>query len=150
MRHIAALYESLITHHNALKSLQREYKRHLERERALGDILDSLRSGYNPNYQDMAVLEAVRGWEYFAGLPHIGEEEKAEEETSEEGDGEKEPVEELEEGAWTEEQLQADLPKLLKTDHVSLLVEHDKHIGSGSAQSGEHLTTLSSYHACCS
>lgn len=128
-----------MTHHNALKSLQREYKRHLEREKALGDILDSLRSGYNPNYQDMAVLEAVRGWEYFAGLPHIGEEEKTEEETSEEGTDEgSAPAEELGEGEWTEEQLQKDLPNLLKTDHISLLVEHDKHIGSAGAASSEY------------
>jgi len=56
-----ALYTSLVTHHNALKSLQREHKKRLEREKQLSDILDTLRHGYNPNYQDMAVLEAVRG-----------------------------------------------------------------------------------------
>src|ERR1700758_2722806 len=78
MTYTIALYTSLITHHNALKSLQREHKKHLEREKQLSDILDTLRHGYNPNYQDMAVLEAVRGWEYLAGLPHIGEAEREE------------------------------------------------------------------------
>src|ERR1700691_5665377 len=87
-----AFYTSLITHSNALKSLQREHQKALERTKALEEILSSLRAGYNPNYQDMAVLEAVRGWEYHAGLPHITgednpekEEEKGEEEGSDEG-----------------------------------------------------------------
>ena len=63
-----------------------------ERDRTLGEILNTLREGYNPNYQDMAVLEAVRGWEVIEGLPHIGTDEEVpkresvqEEETLEEG-----------------------------------------------------------------
>ena len=59
--------------------MQLEHQKHLEREKALGDILDSLRTGYNPNYQDMAVLEAVRGWEHFAGLTDINDVKKDEE-----------------------------------------------------------------------
>lgn len=136
-----ALYISLIKHSNALSSLQREHKKHLEREKALGDILDALRSGYNPNYQDMAVLEAVRGWEQLAGLPasNVRDQEK---------ENEKEPetdpaivvhdsttetpaeVEELEEGAWTAEQLENDLDGLLDSDYVSLLLEHDEHVNT--------------------
>ncbi|KAA1465898.1 hypothetical protein DENSPDRAFT_925436 [Dentipellis sp. KUC8613] len=140
------LYTSIIAHHNALKSLQREHKKHVERENALGDILDQLRRGYNPNYQDMAVLEAVRGWEFLAGLPHIGEEEREEGSDDEPAAKEekKEEEEELEEGMWTAEQLDNGLDTLLNTDYTSLLVEHDKHVGPKDA--GESLLyDLSAY-----
>lgn len=130
MTHATALYASLITHHNALKSLRREHKKHLEREKQLSDILDTLRHGYNPNYQDMAVLEAVRGWEYLAGLPHIGEAER--EEGTDEEDGATanidEVKEELEDGEWSAEQLEQQLDELLRVDHVSLLMEHDSYV----------------------
>ena len=136
---LPALYASLVAHANALKSLQREHKKHLEREKSLGDILNSLRSGYNPNYQDMAVLEAVRGWEYHAGLPHIGVEEDAENKDEEGSDDVEEAPEaveeELEEGMWTAERLEKDLDGLLKADYVSLLMEHDTHIGASSTES---------------
>ncbi|KAI0319177.1 glucosidase II beta subunit-like-domain-containing protein, partial [Amylostereum chailletii] len=121
------LYTSLISHSNALKSLQREHKKHLEREKALGDILDTLRRGYNPNYQDMAVLEAVRGWEYLEKLPHINDVSRDESGKSEESEEEEE--EELEEGMWTADELDTKLDPLLRTDYVSLLLEHDNHVG---------------------
>jgi len=130
-------YQSLITHHHALRSLQREHKKHLERERVLGDILDTLRSGYNPNYQDMAVLEAVRGWEFQAGLPHINDVKK-DDEGSDEGDesqGQDEPEEVLEEGMWTTGQLEYQLDGLLNSDYESLLLEHEKHIGASASVS---------------
>lgn len=135
---LAALYQNLIKHHQALKSLQREHKEHLEREKALGDILNSLRSGYNPNYQDMAVLEAVRGWEFYAHLPHINDVNKGEEEVTDEEAGEDTPEteeEELEEGWWTAEQLEKDLDSLINTNHESLLLEHDKHVGAPTSES---------------
>ncbi|VDB86795.1 unnamed protein product [Peniophora sp. CBMAI 1063] len=118
------LYQSLIEHANALKSLQREHEKHLEREQALGDILDSLRRGYNPNYQDMAVLEAVRGWEQLAGLKHIGHED--EEEAASDAEPPAAEEEELEEGMWSALELEENLGDLLDTDYVSLLLEHDK------------------------
>ena len=49
-------------HHYALRSLRREHQHLVEREKQLGDILNPLRSGYNPNYQDMAVLETIESW----------------------------------------------------------------------------------------
>ncbi|KAI9466553.1 glucosidase II beta subunit-like-domain-containing protein [Lactarius psammicola] len=134
------LYASLITHHNALRSLQREYQKHLEREKQLGDILDNLRRGYNPNYQDMAVLEAVRGWEQLAHLPHIGEAER--EEGSDVDEEVTTPVEgseeELEEGEWTSLQLESELDGLLGVDHISLLMEHDAHVDDASSVSPQH------------
>ncbi|KZT12656.1 uncharacterized protein LAESUDRAFT_668484 [Laetiporus sulphureus 93-53] len=127
------LYISLMEHVRALKSLQREHKKHIEREKALGDILDALRVGYNPNYQDMAVLEAVRGWEALAGLPHINDVRKEDGTT----DGQSQVVseqqmDEVEEGMWTAERLDKELDSLLKTDYESLLLEHEKHIGTSS------------------
>lgn len=112
--------------------MQREHAKHLEREKALGLILDTLRTGYNPNYQDMAVLEAVRGWEELASLPHINDVGK-----DKEGDNKDEAVKEeaiseteepLEEGVWTADQLQNQLDALLSTDYVSLLLEHEEFI----------------------
>ncbi|KAG6333511.1 hypothetical protein ID866_5574 [Astraeus odoratus] len=130
------LYQSLLTHYTALKSLQHEYKKHLEREKALGEVLDALRTGYNPNYQDMAVLEAVRGWETLAGLPHINDVRKAEEEGSSVGATEtaREDTkgEDTEEGLWSPERIERELNKLLKVDHVSLLLEHEKLVGEPS------------------
>lgn len=132
------MYQNLIKHHQALKSLNREHKEHLERERALGDILNALRTGYNPNYQDMAVLEAVRGWEHFAGLPHINDVKKDEEvsDESEEGSDDIEgEEEEVDESWWTKEQLDRDLLPLLSTNFESLLLEHEKHIGTSATES---------------
>ena len=132
---VLALYQSLKTHHTALKSLQREHKKQLEREKALGDILDQLRTGYNPNYQDMAVLEAVRGWEQLSGLPHINDVGKEDENDDELGSDDVEDAaaddeEELEEGMWTAMQLEHQLDDLLRTDYDGLLIEHDKHVGA--------------------
>lgn len=126
-----ALYLSIIEHSNALKSLQREHQKHLEREKALGEILDTLRTGYNPNYQDMAVLEAVRGWEELAGLPHINDVNKASPEGDDEGDDEnKEETTEdvLDDGTWSAEKLETELNMLVASDYVSLLLEHEEHI----------------------
>lgn len=123
-----ALMQSLDTHRKALKSLKREHDKHLEREKALGEILDALRTGYNPNYQDMAVLEAVRGWEELAGLPHIndvGKDEAVKAEVKSEGNS---PEESLEPEMWSTSQLESGLDDLLETDHVSLLLEHEEHL----------------------
>ena len=129
-----ALYISLREHSAALKALQQEHKNHLEREKTLGDILNTLRSGYNPNYQDMAVLEAVRGWEELAGLPHINdvgkdsvageskENQPADTSTTSKDD------EENDQDVWTSERLENDLDHLLNVDHVSLLIAHDEHV----------------------
>lgn len=135
---LSPLYQSLLEQHTALKSLQHEYKKHLEREQALGDVLDSLRTGYNPNYQDMAVLEAVRGWETLAGLPHINDVRKGEDEGSAAGIPESTKVEDKKEEntddeLWSADRIERELGKLLKVDHVSLLLEHEKLVGEHSS-----------------
>lgn len=121
-----------------MRSLQIEHKKHLQREKELSNILDSLRTGYNPNYQDMAVLEAVRGWEEIAGLPHINDVGKDAVSDEEAGIDDKEgsevaatPVAEEEESEmWTAEELESDLDELLKSDYISLLLEHDEYVQS--------------------
>lgn len=130
-----ALMQSLDTHRKALKSLQREHDKHLEREKALGQILDALRTGYNPNYQDMAVLEAVRGWEELAGLPHINDVGKDEETKPEVKSEESSPEEEVDPEMWSTFQLELELNALLKADHVSLLLEHEEHIQAPQEES---------------
>ncbi|KAF8841281.1 hypothetical protein BDN67DRAFT_928581 [Paxillus ammoniavirescens] len=131
---LSPLYQSLLSHHTALKSLRKEHKKHLEREKVLGEVLDSLRTGYNPNYQDMAVLEAVRGWESLAGLPHINDVRKGED-GGEEAQVETSKVEEEEEeGIWSADQIEGELDRLLKANHVSLLLEHDNIVSHPSSQ----------------
>ncbi|TEB29436.1 hypothetical protein FA13DRAFT_1863628 [Coprinellus micaceus] len=132
------LYQSLLNHNKALKSLKREYQKHADRERQLGDILGSLRTGYNPNYQDMAVLEAVRGWEELAGLPHIndikkgGDAEEGGEVTTGEGEKAGEPEDD---GLWTKDELDGELEDILGTDYTQLLLDHEEHINAPTGDS---------------
>lgn len=90
----------------------------------------------------MAVLEAVRGYEYYAGLPPSNDRDRAKEEeeadavadeilSSENG----EPAEEVEEGEWTKVQLKEGLDELLEEDLDSLLLEHDQFVGAESRKS---------------
>ncbi|KAJ4492732.1 endoplasmic reticulum protein [Lentinula edodes] len=149
MKQQSPLYTSLITHSNALKSLQREHKKHLQREKELSNILDALRSGYNPNYQDMAVLEAVRGWEEIAGLPHIndvGKDSVSDEEAGVEEDTVPDVAqtkEEVDDEIWSAEELENDLDDLLNSDYISLLLEHDEYVQS--PPEGSVLFDIASY-----
>ena len=120
--------QSLDAHRKALKSLKREHDKHHDRELALGQILDILRTGYNPNYQDMAVLEAVRGWEELAGLPHINDVGRDDEAKDQVRSKESSPEEEVESDMWSPSQLESGLDDLVNSDHVSLLFEHEEHI----------------------
>ncbi|KAJ3879612.1 glucosidase II beta subunit-like-domain-containing protein [Lentinula edodes] len=149
MKQQSPLYTSLITHSNALKSLQREHKKHLQREKELSNVLDALRSGYNPNYQDMAVLEAVRGWEEIAGLPHIndvGKDSVSDEEAGVEEDTVSDVAqskEEVDDEMWSAEELENDLDDLLNSDYISLLLEHDEYVQS--PPEGSVLFDIASY-----
>ncbi|TDL29245.1 hypothetical protein BD410DRAFT_779584 [Rickenella mellea] len=135
------MYRSLIEHSKALKSLQREHVRLKEKEQQLADILSALRTGYNPNYQDMAVLEAVRGWEHYSGI--VKDEPITEEELGTDGEEDGTVSEEVTEDAeaewekdlWTTEELETKVEPLLTTDYVNLLLEHDNHIGSATQSS---------------
>ena len=95
----------------------------------------------------MAVLDAVRGWEYHAGLPHINDVGKEQQDQAEEGsdepdnsaeEGSDEPDDEgdeVDKDAWTPEQLENNLPRLLETDYETLLLEHEQHVGTANADS---------------
>lgn len=84
----------------------------------------------------MAVLEAVRGWEYFAGLPHINDVKKDEPATEEElGSDDVKEEGELEEDILSAEELEKELPDVLNSDYESLLIEHDEHVGTPSDES---------------
>jgi protein kinase C substrate 80K-H len=110
----------LVKRSDALKSLQSQYKALQEREKALSDVLRNLKQGYNPNYQDMAVLEAVRGWD---GLNSEAANEAVTEGPSTEADQETPPATE-EVNTWDD----AAINKLLGEDSVSLLLQHDAHV----------------------
>ncbi|KAL5508480.1 hypothetical protein ACEPAH_6099 [Sanghuangporus vaninii] len=144
------LYQSLVEHAAALRALKREYNDLKDKEQTLSDILSSLRAGYNPNYQDMAVLEAVRGYEFYAGLPPSNDRDRAKEEEDEKAKSEDAKVEEeepevewLDEGEWSRDKLEKDLNDLLATDLDSLLLEHDQH--TDSEESDSLLFDLESY-----
>jgi len=131
------LFKSLESHSELLRTLLALHRGQRVRLNALEDILSSLRAGYNPNYQDMAVLEAVRGWEQVAGLPHINDVKK------DEGEGGKEPppfdVQQDISGEDTERQVE----NVLNTNYVSLLMEHDQY--AEKSQASPNRLNLASY-----
>ena len=93
----------------------------------------------------MAVLEAVRGWEELAGLPHINDIKKggdAELEGGEVVTGEGEKAGEPEDdGLWTKDELDGELEDILGTDYTQLLLDHEEHI---NAPTGDSLRKLKS------
>lgn len=109
-----ATFKILQDHIDALYHVTAEEAALRERIDALEKVLINLKAGYNPNYQDMAVLEAVRGWDQLK---------PAEEEASPEGTEESYVSEE--EQVWTEEHIN----ELKSTDPLSVLLEHERHVG---------------------
>ena len=106
-----------------MKSLQEQQKKLKEREQALSDVLRNLKQGYNPNYQDMAVLEAVKGWD------GLNPEAAAEEGPKEATEAEPATPAPVEKEKWD----QSAIDQLLKEDHVSLLLQHDAHLTEGES-----------------
>ena len=82
----------------------------------------------------MAVLEAVRGWEQIAGLPHINDVKKDEDE------GGEEPLP-FDASEPSSEETERKVESVLKTNHVSLLMEHDKYMDQAQASSIRELLT---------
>lgn len=118
------MFQSLESHSELLESLLALHRNQGQRLNVLEDILSSLRTGYNPNYQDMAVLEAVRGWEQIAGLPHINDAKKDEDE------GGEQPSPSDDKSEISGEETERQVENILKTNRVSLLMEHDKYVDS--------------------
>ncbi|KAG8695769.1 hypothetical protein FRC09_008942, partial [Ceratobasidium sp. 395] len=64
----SSLYQSLLSHNSALTSLRAKQAELQSKLDTLEEILAGLKRSYNPNYQDMGVLEAVRGWDAYHGV----------------------------------------------------------------------------------
>ncbi|KAG8767176.1 hypothetical protein FRC15_005878 [Serendipita sp. 397] len=126
------LYQSLVKHTEALKSLQAKYKALEERERSLSDVLRNLKGGYNPNYQDMAVLEAVRGWDGLnpEAVPAPAEGANVDE-------NQQLPVED----EWND----ASISALLNEDTISLLLKHEAHVTEEDSSEEDSIFDLESY-----
>ncbi|KAF8991254.1 hypothetical protein BDZ89DRAFT_1192522 [Hymenopellis radicata] len=69
---LETLPTSLIEHRDALKSLQREHKKHLEREKTLSEILDAF-GRLQSQLSRHGCPRCRSRWEYLAGLPHIND-----------------------------------------------------------------------------
>jgi len=132
------LFKSLESHSELLESLLVLHKNQRQRLDALEDILSGLRIGYNPNYQDMAVLEAVRGWEQIAGLPHINDAKKDDE------SGEEPPPFD-DQSDISDEETEHKVESILKTNRVSLLMEHDKYVDQAQVASTRELFSPASF-----
>jgi protein kinase C substrate 80K-H len=130
-KYVPALYSSLQQHALALKSLRAEHERALAAQTQLEDILAGLRTAYNPNYQDMAVLAAVRDYEAHAKLPHINDVRSgADEDAEDEAEGTPAAIEDAGDGLWSSDELEEKIDGVLGADYESLLLEHDKHVGT--------------------
>lgn len=70
----------------------------------------------------MAVLEAVRGWEQIASLSHINDVKKNEDE------GGEELLSFDDQSEMSDEETERSVESILKTNRVSLLMEHDKYV----------------------
>ena len=85
----------------------------------------------------MAVLEAVRGWEQIAGLPHINDVKKDEDQ----GGEELLPFDD--QSNISDEEVERKIDSILKTNRVSLLMEHDKYVDQ--PQTSRELLSLASF-----
>lgn len=84
----------------------------------------------------MAVLEAVRGWEQIAGLPHINDVKKDEDE------GGEEPLPSDDQPEPSNEETERKVENILNTNRVSLLLEHDKYVDQAQVSSIRELSIL--------
>ena len=87
----------------------------------------------------MAVLEAVRGWEQIAGLPHINDVKKNEDE------GGEEPLPFDDKSEVSDEETEGEVESILKTNHVSLLMEHDQYMDQAQVSSTRELLSPASF-----
>ncbi|ELU43157.1 endoplasmic reticulum protein [Rhizoctonia solani AG-1 IA] len=155
------LYKSLVSHNAALTSLRSKQADLQAKLDTLEEILANLKRSYNPNYQDMGVLEAVRGWDAYHGVepesesttkqagtdPLATEAEILEAQANSyvtEGDSEHQPAkdpEPVKEDEWTT----AKLDKLARADHVALLLEHSRHISGPQSDNEREMDTIQAY-----
>ena len=87
----------------------------------------------------MAVLEAVRGWEQIAGLPHINDVKK------DEAEGGEEPLPFDDQSGISDEETEHKVEGILKTNRVSLLMEHDKYVDQAQVSSIREILSPASF-----
>lgn len=146
----AALYASLKAHADLLKRLQKIQSAQKDRIKELGEILDGLKGGYNPNYQDMAVLAAVRAWDTAKGvkLAATGNDDSSSVPTDSK-EAESDNDSSSTEISSTEEEEEEDIQdwqinEVLDADHDSLLMEHDEFASLPSSSMGSSLCAFTS------
>ncbi|KAG9047908.1 hypothetical protein FS837_001237 [Tulasnella sp. UAMH 9824] len=141
------LFTSLEKHNAAIKALHARSKRLQNEIDKLEGLLDDLESGYNPNYVDMAVINTVKAWKKMKGVVDEpaegsteGEQPAAENTATKEKDEEDDsPSEEDEEDAkWTEWEIKG---LTERTDYVSLLLDHERHVGQ-SLDAGDQVKSI--------
>lgn len=120
------MYLLIKDHVDLLNHLTAEEATLRERIDALEGVLINLKAGYNPNYQDMAVLEAVRGWDGLnpAEEPSSGSTPDVSQSTEIEN-----PTAAAEEVFWTKDRIS----ELKATNPLSVLLEHEQHISGGGS-----------------
>ncbi|KAF8609488.1 hypothetical protein BDV93DRAFT_145846 [Ceratobasidium sp. AG-I] len=148
------VYHSLVSHSAALSSLRAKQAELQTKLDTLEEILSGLKRSYNPNYQDMGVLEAVRGWDAYhgvesepvvnqAGIDPLATEAEileaqanlyaVEDSSVPVASEEPKTPEEPKEDEWTT----AKLDELAKADHVALMLEHARHMGGSDDRKEE-------------
>ncbi|KAF8324464.1 endoplasmic reticulum protein [Cantharellus anzutake] len=149
-RKTSSTYGLLKDYVSALSALSAREDKLRERLNTLETILVNLKNGYNPNYQDMAVLEAVRGWDALKPSQEAGEVTESSEtteapEVSEANRGSEEGVPSLEdqgtEDLWNDDRIRI----LRDTDALEALLDHERHIGSTREEIPQVLFSIENY-----
>ncbi|KZT51372.1 hypothetical protein CALCODRAFT_137503 [Calocera cornea HHB12733] len=120
------LYASLKSHSAAVQALTKKVSNLEGKITTLTTILAELEKGHNPNYQDMAVRGAIKGYQDF-----LDSEKGAAPEVTEAGVEEMLKQDEDDVEVWTAEELK----RLGQADLTGLLLEHEQHLaGFGKSE----------------
>ncbi|EJT97743.1 hypothetical protein DACRYDRAFT_25080 [Dacryopinax primogenitus] len=128
------LYDSLLAHSSAVKTLVNKVADLETKIVTLKSILEDLEKGHNPNYQDMAVRGAIKGYQAFLEKEKITASE-TEEESPEEA------VKEEDMDKWTAEELK----RLGQSDLTELLLEHEHHLAGFGKSDDSILFSIEHY-----
>ncbi|KAG8985108.1 hypothetical protein FRB90_004932 [Tulasnella sp. 427] len=140
------LFTSLEKHNAAIKALHARSKRLQQEIDKLEGLLDDLKSGYNPNYVDMAVINTVKAWKKMKGEVDEPAEGAEGEQTSTDNASAKDKDAEVdtmvgtesEDAVWTEWEIKG---LTERTDYVSLLLDHERHLAQ-SLDAGDQVKSL--------
>ncbi|KZO92144.1 hypothetical protein CALVIDRAFT_313397 [Calocera viscosa TUFC12733] len=113
------LYASLKSHSAAVKALTTKVANMEGKIATLKSILAELETSHNPNYQDMAVRGAIKGYQDFLESEKIPTDDVSEEDLEDLFKAAENDVE-----SWTTEELK----RLGQADLTGLLLEHEHHL----------------------